>query len=423
METFFQKWFPKKKMQKFRAGLLGRKLGHSYSKIIHKYLADYDYSMFEREEDEVEEFIKNGPFDGINVTVPYKKTVTAFLDELSDIAKELGAVNTVVRRKNGSLYGDNTDFYGFSYMLDVVDIDVKGRKALVVGAGGASATVCEVLKRRGAREIVVLNSKNNTPENVSKHSDANIIVNASPVGMYPECEGKPIDVTLFKECEGVADLIYNPARTNIICDAEMLGIKCIGGLSMLVAQAKRACEIFLDKEIHDKVIPEITEKIEKSQENIVLVGMPGCGKSTLGKLIAERYGRVFVDTDAEIVKTAGKSIPEIFADDGENIFRDYESRVVKSVGKMTGAVIATGGGVVKKEENYRALHRNGKIIFLDRDVKSLDTDGRPLSQRDGVEKLYNERLPFYLRFADIKIEVSDNIEETYARFASSLGFE
>ncbi len=409
--------------EKFRAGLLGRKLGHSYSKIIHKYLSDYDYAMFEREEDEIGDFIKNGPFDAINVTVPYKKTVIPFLDELSEIADKLGAVNTVVRRSDGTLYGDNTDFYGFSYMLDVAGIDVSGKKSLVLGAGGASATVCEVLKRRGASEIVVLNSKNNTPENIEKHSDAKIIVNSTPVGMYPANEGLPVDITVFKECEGVADLIYNPARTNIICDAEKLGINCIGGLTMLVAQAKRACEIFLGKEIDDKVIPQITEKIEKSQENIILVGMPGCGKSTLGRLVAEKLGRELVDTDVEIVKLAGKSIPEIFAEDGEDLFRDYESQVAENVGKMTGAVVATGGGIVKREKNYRPLHRNGKIVFLHRDINELDTDGRPLSQRDGVKKLYKERLPLYRSYADCEIIVSKDPEETYARLADALGLK
>lgn len=409
--------------QNFRAGLLGRKLGHSYSKIIHKYLAKYDYAMFEREEDEVGDFIKNGPFDAINVTVPYKKTVIPFLDELSDTAKRLGAVNTVVRRADGTLYGDNTDFYGFSYMLDLAEIDVCGKKALVLGAGGASATVCEVLKERGASEIAVLNSRSNTPENIALHSDARVIVNATPVGMYPANEGCPVDIALFKDCEGVADLIYNPARPDIICDAEDLGIKSVSGLSMLVAQAKRACEIFLDKKIDDSVIPEITEKIARSQENIVLVGMPGCGKSTLAAVVCEKLGRSLIDTDAEIVRLAGKSIPEIFAEDGEEVFRDYESRVAEEVGKTVGAVIATGGGIVKREKNYRPLHRNGRIVFLGRDIKELVTDGRPLSQRDGVERLYNERLPLYRRYADVEIEVSSDPEETYARLADALGLK
>lgn len=410
-------------MQKFRAGLLGRKLGHSYSKIIHKYLADYSYEMFEREEDEVENFIKNGPFDAINVTVPYKKTVIPFLDELSETAKKLGAVNTIVRRKDGSLYGDNTDFYGFSYMLDLAGIEVNGRKALVLGTGGAASTVCVVLSERGAREIVSLNSKSNTLENIKKHSDSNIIVNATPVGMYPANEGTPIDVSLFADCEGVADLIYNPARTNILCDARSLKIKHIGGLSMLVAQAKRACEVFLDILIDDKIIPEITEKIEKSQENIVLVGMPGCGKSTLARLASERLGRDLFDTDDEIVKMAGKSIPEIFASDGEEAFRDLEELATERVGKFSGAVIATGGGIVKRKKNYRELHRNGRIVFLHRNIGELDTDGRPLSQRDGVEKLYRERLPLYRSFADAEIEVSADVNETFARLVDALGLK
>ncbi|MBP3334350.1 MAG: AAA family ATPase [Clostridia bacterium] len=407
----------------FRAGLLGRKLGHSYSKIIHKDLADYTYEMFEREEDEVGDFIKNGPFDAINVTVPYKKTVIPFLDELSDTAQKLGAVNTIVRRRDGTLYGDNTDVYGFSYMLDIARIDVKDKKSIVLGAGGASATVCEVLKRRGASEITVVGRADNNPENLARHSDAEIIVNATPVGMYPENEGLPVDIRLFPKCVGLADLIYNPARTNIICDAEDIGINRINGLTMLVAQAKRACEIFLGREIEDSVIPEITKKIEKSQENIVLIGMPGCGKSTLARKVSEKLGRALVDTDEEIVKLAGKSIPEIFAQDGEDAFRDLESQVAERVGKMAGAVIATGGGIIKREKNYRPLHRNGRIVFLHRDINELDTSGRPLSQRDGVEKLYRERLPLYRRYADCEIAVEKDPNETYNNLADVLGLK
>lgn len=410
-------------MSHIKAGLLGRKLGHSYSKIIHAYLADYSYEMFEREENEIEDFIKNGDFDAINVTVPYKKTVIAYLDECSDIAKRLGAVNTVVRREDGTLYGDNTDFYGFSYMLDAASINVSGKKALVIGAGGASATVCAVLEDRGAREVAILSSRTNTPENAKMHCDSEIIVNASPVGMYPETESSPIDISLFDRCEGVLDLVYNPARTNIICDAEKKNIRCESGLSMLVAQAKRACEIFTNTVLDDAIIPVISEKIKISQENIVLVGMPGCGKSTLGKIVSEKTGRAFFDTDCEIEKIAGKPIPEIFAEDGEDFFRDLESRALRELARTSGAVIATGGGAVKREENYLPLHRNGKIVFLNRDINMLDTSGRPLSQRDGVEKLYRERLPLYRKFADLEIEVSSDANETYARLAEALGIK
>ena len=407
-------------MQNIKAGLLGRKLGHSYSKIIHAFLADYSYEMFEREENDVEDFITNGPFDAINVTVPYKKTVIPYLDELSDIAKRLGAVNTVMRGENGTLYGDNTDFYGFSYMLDMAKIDVSGKKVLVLGAGGASATVCAVLSERKASDITVLGSKDNTPENIRRCKDAEIIVNATPVGMYPNNEDSPIDLADFESCEGVLDLIYNPARTTLVCEAQKRNIKFAGGLSMLVAQAKRACEIFTGTEIEDSKIPEIIEKIEKMQENIVLVGMPGCGKSTLGKLVSERLGRELVDTDCEIVRLAGKEIPKIFAEDGENVFRDLETKAINEVGKRSGMVIATGGGAVKRAENYLPLHRNSKIVFLDRAINSLDTSGRPLSQRDGVEKLYRERIALYRAFADVTVEVCDDIEKTYKRFIEAL---
>ena len=280
-----------------------------------------------------------------------------------------------------------------------------------------------MLKRRGASEIVVIDKDDNTPENIARHSDAEIVVNATPIGMYPANEGTPVDITLFKNCSGVADVVYNPARTNIICDAEALGINCISGLTMLVAQAKRACEIFLGKEIDDSVIPEITEKIKKGEENIVLIGMPGCGKSTLGKLAAEKLGRPLVDTDEEIVKLAGKSIPAIFAEDGEDAFRDIESQVAENVGKMSGVVIATGGGIIKREKNYRPLHRNGKLVFLHRDINELDTDGRPLSQRDGVEKLYRERLPLYRKYADCEIAVEKDPEETYKHLEDALGLK
>lgn len=410
-------------MKHIKAGLLGKKLGHSYSKIIHAFLAPYSYTLFEREENEVENFIKNGPFDAINVTVPYKKTVIPYLDELSDTARRLGAVNTVVRRKDGTLYGDNTDFYGFSYMLDSAKIDVSGKKVLVLGAGGASATVCAVLSERDAAEINVFSSRDNTPENIKRCSDAEIIVNATPVGMYPNNEETPIDLADFERCEGVLDLIYNPARTTLICDAQERGIKCAGGLSMLVAQAVLACEIFTSTKIDDAKIPEIIDKIEKMQENIVLIGMPGCGKSTLGKLLSKRLEREFVDTDIEIVKLAGKDIPEIFAEEGEDAFRDLETRVTKDVSKRSGAVIATGGGVVKRRENYLPLHRNSKIVFLDRDINSLDTIGRPLSQKEGVEKLYRERIGLYRSFADTTVAVSDDAEETYSRLIEALGIK
>jgi len=410
-------------MKNIKAGLLGRKLGHSYSKIIHSFLAPYSYEMFECEENEVESFIKNGPFDAINVTVPYKKTVIPYLDELSDKAKKLGAVNTVVRRKDGTLYGDNTDFYGFSYMLDLAKTDVSGKKVLVLGAGGASANDCAVLSERGAGEVTVFGSRDNTLENVMRCKDAEIIVNATPVGMYPDCDGCPIDLSLFEDCKCVLDIVYNPARTTLICAAEKRNIKTATGLSMLVAQAKRACEIFTGSEIDDSKIPEITDKIEKMQENIVLIGMPGCGKSTIGRIAAERLNRTLADTDEEIVKLAGKDIPSIFAQDGEDVFRAYESRAIAALGKLSGAVIATGGGAVKREENYLPLHRNGKIVFLDRDIDSLDTKGRPLSQRDGVEKLYSERIGLYRAFADVTVKVSDDAEETYENLINALGMK
>ena len=382
-----------------KCGLLGRKLGHSYSPQIHSYLASYSYELFEKEPEELETFFKSGDFTGINVTVPYKKDVIPFLDELTQRAQELGAVNTIVRR-NGKLIGHNTDYFGFETMLKAANVSVIGKKCLVLGSGGASNTVCAVLRNFGGHVIVISRSGEDNYDNLHRHQDAALIVNTTPVGMYPNVGVSPIDLDRFPNLEAVLDVVYNPARTKLLLDAEKKGIPAMNGLLMLVAQAKEAAEWFADTAIDDDKIHQIHAILRRQMENIVLVGMPGCGKSTVGKLLAGKCGKIFVDADAAIVEHAGMSIPEIFATSGEAGFRAIETQVLAQLGKKSSLVIATGGGCITRDENYVHLHQNGTIIWLQRDLDLLPTDGRPLSQANKLTDMYALRKPLYEKFAD-----------------------
>ena len=382
-----------------KCGLLGRKLSHSYSPQIHSYLASYSYELFEKEPEELENFLKCGDYTGINVTVPYKKDVIPFLDELTQRAQELGAVNTIVRR-NGKLIGHNTDYFGFETMLKAAKVSVSGKKCLVLGSGGASNTVCAVLRNFGGHVVVISRSGEDNYENLGRHSDAALIVNTTPVGMFPNVGVSPIDLDLFPALEAVLDVVYNPARTKLLLDAECKGIPAMNGLLMLVAQAKEAAEWFAGIDIEDEKVHQIHAILRRQMENIVLVGMPGCGKSTVGKLLAGKCGKTFVDADAEIVTKAGMTIPEIFSASGEAGFRAIETQVLAELGKKSGLVIATGGGCVTRAENYAHLHQNGSIIWLQRDLDLLPTDGRPLSQANKLTDMYAVRKPLYEKFAD-----------------------
>lgn len=406
-----------------RCGLLGRKLGHSYSPAIHSQLADYRYELFEKEPEELEEFLKSGDFTGLNVTIPYKKVVAAFCDELSERAQKLGAVNTVVRRADGTLVGHNTDYFGFHSLVLRSGLRVCGKKVLVLGSGGASATAVCVLQELGADVVVISRSGVNNYNNLHMHADAAVIVNTTPVGMYPNVGISPVDLGQFTQLEGVLDVVYNPARTQILLDAEARGLVALNGLWMLVAQAKESAEWFSGKLLDDSKIAEIHCKLQQQMINTVLIGMPGCGKSTIGKELARRLHKQFVDADAVIVKEAGRSIPEIFNEVGESGFRDIESKVLADLGKQSNLVIATGGGCVTRTENYRSLHQNGRILWIERDVSSLPTEGRPLSHRGRLNEMYRIRRSLYEAFADARYQNNTSVQDIIDTILASEEFQ
>ena len=403
-----------------KCGLLGRKLGHSYSPQIHAFLGDYSYDLFEKEPDQIQDFLKNGDFTGINVTIPYKKDVIPYLDEISDVARKMGAVNTIVRRPDGSLFGHNTDYFGFASMVKRSGLEVAGKKVLILGSGGASNTVTAVLKELGSTVIVVSRSGENNYANLHLHRDASVIVNTTPVGMYPNTGVSPVDLKQFPHLEGVLDVVYNPARTQFLLDAETLGLPCCNGLWMLVAQAKEAAEYFTGIPISDSVIETIYRKLSQQMQNIVLIGMPGCGKSTVAELLAKELKRNLLDADAEIIRLAGKSIPDIFSQDGEEVFRSWETQALDALGKGSGAIIATGGGCVTRPQNYPLLHQNGRIFWLKRPLNVLPTEGRPLSQANALSDLYAVRKPMYESFADHIIDNSGDIRDTVSAIIACL---
>ena len=405
-----------------RCGLLGKKLGHSYSPQIHSYLGNYSYHLFEKAPDELAEFLRSGDFSGLNVTIPYKKEVLPYCNALSDRAEALGAVNTIVRQEDGSLIGHNTDFFGFHSMLLRSGIHVADKKVLVLGSGGASATVVAVLRQMKANVIIISRSGENNYQNLHLHADASVIVNTTPVGMYPNVGISPLNLDLFPNLEGVLDVIYNPARTQLLMDAEKRGIPAQNGLWMLVAQAKESAEWFTGQQISDECIANIHGILRRQMENIVLIGMPGCGKSTLGKLLAERTGKQFVDADAEIVRKAGIPIPQIFATVGEEGFRKLETEVLSELGKESGLIIATGGGCVTRPNNYNLLHQNGHIIWIQRQISNLPTDGRPLSQQTNLETMFAVRKPLYEQFADFSVINDGSLEETITAILQKEGY-
>ncbi|MCF2661323.1 shikimate kinase [Pseudoflavonifractor phocaeensis] len=402
-------------------GLIGEKLGHSFSPAIHGKLADYEYRLIELTPEELGPFLQMGQFQGLNVTIPYKKAVIPYCAELTPQARHIGSVNTILRRPDGTLLGHNTDYYGFAYLLRSAGAEVAKKKALVLGTGGASLTVHAVLRDLGTRERVTISRTGpDNYGNLERHADAQIIVNTTPVGMYPNTGKAPLDLSRFPKLEGAFDLIYNPAKTQFLLDAEKLGVRNANGLGMLVAQAKAAAEMFLDRPIPDERVDEIIREMERNTRNLMLIGMPGCGKTTVGQALAQRLGRKLVDTDVLIEEEAGRTIPEIFAQDGEEAFRRLEHEILCRVSRESGLVIATGGGVVTRPENLDPLRQNSTVIFLRRPLDQLPVDGRPVSQANNLETLYQRRLPLYQQASDWAVDnivLDDTITEIMRRFS------
>lgn len=402
-----------------KCGILGEHLSHSFSPFIHSYLCDYSYDIYEVAPDDLESFMKNNDLDAWNVTIPYKKAVIPFLDYISPEAKVIGAVNLIIK-KNGKLYGYNTDYFGFEYMLESSGVDIKGKKVVLFGTGGASVALRAVLEDKKAGSIVSIGIEDNTKEYVSLHSDASVIVNATPVGMYPNNRKAVTDISLFDSLEAVLDIVYNPMHTEIMLNAEEKGITAIGGLSMLVAQAVKGAEIFTGEKFDKDTTEKIISKIALSTQNIILIGMPSSGKSSVGDILASKLERPFFDADEEFEKMHGITPATAITSLGEDKFRLMEQEVIASLGKMSEAVIATGGGAVTRKENYPSLHQNGIIIFIERDIDKLSTEGRPLSKAGALQELYERRKDAYFGFADIVTDNNDSLEITVDKIISEL---
>ncbi len=406
-------------------GLIGEHLGHSFSKQIQTRIAeienvkDYDYQLVELDKEEFKEFMEKKDFKGINVTIPYKKDVIPYLDEMDESAKAIGAVNTIIN-VDGKLKGYNTDFGGFLYMVKAHNVHMEGKKVLIIGNGGACAAVKAVCKHENAKDIVIVSRSANRgaigyDEMYTSHLDADIVVNTSPVGMFPNIANAPIDVSWFHKLECVLDVVYNPILTRLCFEAQEADIKRVIGLEMLIAQAKYTFEIFENMSFDDSIIDEIKKEMLKDRCNIVLIGMPSAGKTTIGKMLEEKLGKEFFDLDDMIIAKAGKSIPEIFQESGEAGFRAIETEVAIEASKMNNKIIATGGGVVKHKINMDFLRLNGITIFIDRDIdKLISSDpNRPLSSsKQALQQMYKERYPLYQKYAAYIAVNNANIEET-----------
>lgn len=393
-------------------GLLGEALGHSFSPWIHQALADYDYRLYPTPQPAVAELFRRREFRGLNVTIPYKQTVIPLCDEVDPQAAAIGAVNTVVNR-DGRLTGYNTDIDGLIYLARRAGVDMAGKKVAVLGSGGTSRTAQAAARKLGAAQVVVI-SRNGEDNygNLSRHEDTQVVVNTTPVGMYPRCGVSPVSLEAFPRLEGLLDVVYNPLRTALLMEAEARGIPCSCGLPMLVAQARRAAELFTGADIPDDRLEEVVSSLNAQMRNVVLIGMPGCGKSAVGRALARRLGKEFLDLDRLIEADAGKPIPRIFAEEGEDAFRALESAAVRKAGARTGCILSTGGGVVTRPENYAPLHQNGVIVHLTRSLEKLPTAGRPVSQSTDLRELWRRREPLYQSFADLTADNNGSIEDT-----------
>lgn len=398
-----------------KCGLLGRKLQHSYSPRIHKYFGGYSYELFEKEPDEIEDFLLHGDFDGINVTMPYKQAAMQYCRHIDPLARRIGAVNTIVRRSDG-LYAYNTDYAGFSAMLRKADVNVADKRALVCGTGGASHTVATLLRDRHAAEVAVIGRSDTANyTRLSPYHGYELLVNTTPVGMYPNVEARLFDISPFTALDAVLDIVYNPLRTDLVQQAQSLGLRQSGGLAMLVFQAASSAAYFTGKEIGTELQENVLRDILGETANLTLIGMPGSGKSELGQRAAKLAGREFIDLDAEIEKAAGMDVPEIFAKEGEAGFREREHAALASVAGGKNRVIATGGGAVLREDNRRLLKCNSLVVFIGRALSELSIEGRPLSSdAQTLKGMYEKRMPFYRECADLKFN-NDSDPDTIAR--------
>ena len=401
-------------------GLIGEKLGHSFSKEIHEKIENYTYTICEIKKEDIGAFMLKKDFKAINVTIPYKQTVMPYLDYISESAKSIGAVNTVVN-KDGKLYGYNTDCLGLKAMIKNAQISLSGKKVLILGSGGTSKTALCVAREEGADAVCVSRTKKDGyityEEAYTLHMDTDIIINTTPCGMYPDVDSVPIDIDKFPLLCGVVDVIYNPLRTKLVSQALKKGIRASGGLYMLVAQAVFAAEKFTGKSYDNSVIENIFTNINSSKENIVLVGMPSSGKSTVGKEICDITGREFIDVDEMIEKTGNMKISDIFSKYGESAFRDMESKCVFEVSRKSGCIIATGGGAILRSENVSLLKQNGRLYFLDRNLADLKpTDDRPLAlDKEAIKKRFEERYPIYKSVSDKTVIVDADAKEIAKR--------
>lgn len=403
-------------------GLIGERLGHSFSPLIHREFADYEYKLRPLPKEEVLQFMDDRCFKGLNVTIPYKKLVMRYCDELDETARKIGSVNTLVVGQDGRMTGYNTDLDGILYSVRRSGIGFAGKKVLILGSGGTSLTAKAAAETLGAAEILIVSRTGPVNYgNLDEHANADIVVNTTPVGMYPKNGEQVVDLTRFRKLSGVVDVVYNPLRTALRMQAESLGIPSAGGLPMLVAQAKSAAEKFTGHPIDDGEIERVIAKLASQVSNVVIIGMPGSGKSSIGEAVAARTGLKFVDADAEIEREAGRSIPEIFERFGEAAFRDLESRVLARLGAVGGQVIATGGGAVLREANYAPLHQNGRIYLIHRARALLATGGRPLSKSpEALEQMEQVRAPLYQRFADTEIRNDGTIDDAAKRITEDF---
>lgn len=392
-------------------GLLGEKLGHSFSPRIHKLLCGYPYDLYEIERDRLGEFLSTTELMGMNVTIPYKKDVMPYCSYIDPSAKRIGSVNTLVKHEDG-WHAYNTDYFGFRYMVEKSGISPKGKKVVVLGSGGASLAVRTALEDMGAAEIVIVSrSGENNYDNLHLHVDTEIVVNSTPVGMYPKNGAAPVSLDSFPNCKAVLDLVYNPLRTELIMDAEKRGIAAVGGLSMLVAQAHKSAELFFGESIPVERMEEVYDTLVSDVSNIVVIGMPGSGKSSVGKALAAAMDREFYDADDEITKFAGETPEKIINTRGEEAFRKIETTVLAELGKKSGCVISTGGGIVTRERNYPLLHQNGTIVWIKRELGELAVDGRPISLSMPVEELYRKREKLYNSFSDFDVQNAGTVDD------------